>query len=223
MPDPEYLIEAPVGQVLPYLYAAVTGSAMGGLALTILVLVVTFFCSVSVTVATSRCTWAFARDKALPLHQIWSKVDKRLGTTLWALVLTTVVQMLVSLINIGSSSAFLAFVSVGVISLAIANAIPIAISVCNGRNEVNSAPWTMGAAVGWPVNMVALLWTAFEVVLFSMPQTLPVTGASMNYGSTVFVGLLIFGGIYYATYGHRGEKPEPHQQSRRGMLMSSRL
>jgi len=38
------------------------GSPGAGLALMFLVLVITIFCSISITVAASRCTWAFARD-----------------------------------------------------------------------------------------------------------------------------------------------------------------
>lgn len=207
MPALEYLIDAPVGQALPHLFAAVMGSPGGGLALTILVLVITFFCSTSITVAASRCTWAFARDKAIPLSRLWSRVDERHGVPIGALGLTTAVEMLLGLINLGSSSAFLAFVSVGVISLAVSYAIPITISMWHRRQEVNSARWTMGATIGWPVNVIAVLWIAFETVLFSMPQLLPVTEVSMNYAIVVFVGFMVLSAAWYAVYARKGEFP----------------
>lgn len=181
------------------------GSPGGGFALTFLVLVITLFCSISITVAASRCTWAFARDKAIPVSRLWSKVDARHGTPIWALVLTTVVQMLLGLINLGSSSAFLAFVSVGVISLAVSYGIPIAISMGNRRRDVNGARWTMGKAVGWVVNAVALLWIAFETVLFSMPTVLPVTESSMNYAIVVFLAFMAMSAVWYAVYARKGE------------------
>lgn len=176
------------------------GSPGGGLGLTFLVLVITLFCSISITVAASRCTWAFARDKAIPLSRLWSKVDTRHGTPIWALVLTTAVQMLLGLINLGSSSAFLAFVSVGVISLAVSYGIPIAISMAHWRKDVNAARWTMGKYLGWAVNVIALLWIAFETVLFSMPTTLPVTGVTMNYAIVVLVAFLAMSAVWYAVY-----------------------
>lgn len=179
----------------------------GGLGLTFLVLVITLFCSISITVAASRCTWAFARDNAIPMARLWSKVDARHGTPIWALVLTTVIQMLLGVIYLGSSSAFLAFVSVGVISLAVSYGIPIFISVFHRRKDVNGARWTMGRRVGWVVNIVALAWIMFETVLFSMPTVLPVTASSMNYAIVVFFGFMCISAVWYAVYARKGRQP----------------
>ncbi|KAI0484393.1 amino acid transporter [Xylariaceae sp. FL0804] len=203
LPDLEDILQAPVGQALPYIFGRVTGSPGGGLALTILVLIITFFCSISITVAASRCTWAFARDNAIPLASLWARVDERHGTPIWALALTTFIQLLLGLINLGSSSAFLAFVSVGVISLAVSYGIPIAISLSQRRKEVNSAKWTLGPVVGPIVNVLALAWIAFEVVLFSMPTALPVTAVSMNYAIVVFVGFMVVSAIWYGVYARK--------------------
>ncbi|KAK3318995.1 amino acid/polyamine transporter I [Apodospora peruviana] len=200
---------APVAQALPYIYQQVMGSAAGGLGLTILILFVTFFCSISITVAASRCTWAFARDNAIPLASVWSKVDHRFGTPIYALALCTVVQMLLGLINLGSSSAFVAFISVGVISLAVSYAIPIVISMYHFRREVNNARWTMGAIVGWPVNILACLFIAFECVLFSMPSLLPVDEVTMNYAIVVFFGFMVLSAVWYLVYAHKVYKGPP--------------
>lgn len=181
------------------------GTPGGGLALTVLVLIITLFCSISITVAASRTTWAFARDNAIPLARLWSKVDERHGTPIWALVLTTIIEMLLGLINLGSSSAFLAFVSVGVISLAVSYGIPIVISMFHKRKEVNSARWTLGNYIGPVVNLLAVLWIAFEVVLFSMPTALPVTEVSMNYAIVVFVGFMVLSAIWYGVYARKGK------------------
>ncbi|KAK4161048.1 putative amino acid permease [Cladorrhinum sp. PSN259] len=209
MPSLEYIMDAPVGQALPYIFAAVMGSPGGGLALTVLVLIITLFCSISITVAASRCTWAFARDKAIPVSRLFSQVNVKHGVPIWALVLTTVVEMLLGLINLGSSSAFLAFVSVGVISLAVSYAIPIVISMWHRRKEVNAAPWTLGNKVGWVVNIIAVLWIAFETVLFSMPQVLPVDEVTMNYAVVVFVGFLALSAVWYVIYAGKVYKGPP--------------
>lgn len=118
---------------------------------------------------------------------------------------TTVVQMLLGLINLGSSSAFLAFVSVGVISLAVSYGIPIAISLFHRRRDVNGARWTMGRTVGWVVNIIALLWIIFEMVLFSMPTVLPVTEVSMNYAIVVFFGFMAISAAWYAIHARKGK------------------
>ncbi|KAI0384834.1 amino acid transporter [Hypomontagnella monticulosa] len=199
----DIISEAPVAQALPYIFGRVIGSPGGAIALTLLVLVITLFCSISITVAASRCTWAFARDNAIPFASLWSKIDERHGTPILALALTTLIEMLLGLINLGSSSAFLAFVSVGVISLAVSYGIPIVISLLHSRKEVNSAKWTMGMSLGLVVNVLAVLWILFEVVLFSMPTALPVTEVSMNYAIVVFAGFMALSAIWYGVYARK--------------------
>jgi amino acid transporter len=204
MPALSDILSAPAGQALPYIYGVVMGTPGGGLGLTVLVLLITLFCSISITVAASRCTWAFARDQAIPLSSLWARVDERHGTPIWALTLTTIVQMLLGLINLGSSSAFLAFVSVGVIALAVSYAIPIAISMFHARREVDAARWHMSSLIGWVVNAIAVLWIAFEVVLFSMPTALPVTEVTMNYAIVVFCGFMFLSAVWYGVYARKG-------------------
>lgn len=199
------ILNAPSGQAIPYTFGVVMGTPGGGLGLTFLVLGVTLFCSISITNAASRCTWAFARDRAIPGSHIFSRVNDRLGVPLWALGLVTVVEMLLGLINLGSSSAFTAFVSVGVIALAVAYAVPIAISLfSNRRREVSQARWNCGPVIGPVVNVIALAWIAFELVLFSMPMALPVTAVSMNYASVVFAGFMAISGLWYVVHARKG-------------------
>jgi amino acid transporter len=205
MPPLGDILGAPSAQALPYIFHIVMGSPGGGLGLTFLVLGVTMFCSISITVAASRCTWAFARDDAIPGAKLFAIVNKRLGVPVWALILTTIVQMLLGLINLGSTSAFTAFVSVGVIALAVSYAIPIGISLLwNKRHEVNQAKWNCGPVIGTIANVVALVWISFEVVLFSMPTVLPVTVITMNYASVVLVGFMAIAAVWYGVYARKG-------------------
>ncbi|KAJ5185971.1 Amino acid/polyamine transporter I [Penicillium cf. griseofulvum] len=211
LPPLQDIINAPAGQALPYILARVMGSA-GGLGLISLVLVITVFCSISITVAASRATWAVARDDAIPLARLWARVNERWGVPVWALVLLTGIQMLLGLINLGSTSAFTAFVSVGVIGLAAAYAIPICLSLWYGREEVAKAPWNCGR-VGRVVNVVALAWIAFELVLFSMPTALPVTAVSMNYASVVFVGFMAISAVWFLVYARKSYKGPPESDA----------
>lgn len=209
LPALEDVVLAPYGQALPYIFYRVMGTPGGGLGLMSLVLVITLFCSISITTAASRCTWAFARDDAMPLAPLWSKVNHGLGVPVYALLLVTLVQLLLGLIYLGSTSAFTAFVSVGVIALAVSYAIPIGISVWHRRREVSTARWNCGPVIGPIVNGVALCWIAFEVVLFSMPTALPVTEVTMNYASVVFVGFLVISAVWYAIHARKAYKGPP--------------
>lgn len=212
LPPLEEIVNAPGGQALPFIFHKVMGSPGGGLGLTFLVLIITLFCSISITVAASRATWAAARDDAIPLAKLWARVDSRLGVPVWSLVLLTGIQMLLGLINLGSTSAFTAFVSVGVIALAVAYAMPIFFSLLHGRAEVQKAPWNCGRIIGTVVNCLALMWIGFELVLFSMPMALPVTAVTMNYASVVFVGFLTISAIWYFVHARKC-KFHPHLPS----------
>ena len=203
-PLPDILL-APQAQALPYIFHVVTGTPGGGLGLMFLVLAITMFCSISITVAASRTTWAMARDDALPLSKLWSKVSDAYGVPMWALVLVTLVQMLLGLINLGSTSAFYAFVSVGVMALAVSYAIPIGTSMWYRREEVVKARWKLPPGVGWVVNSIAVSWIAFECVLFSMPTALPTTLIAMNYASVVLVGFMALAGIWYVVHARKGK------------------
>lgn len=164
---------------------------------------VAVFCCISITTAASRTLWAFARDQAIPFSSIWSKlIGDQVPIT--ALALLTVVQMLLGLVNLGSTSAFTAFASCGVIALAAAYAIVIAISLFTGRKAVSTARWRCPSLVGYFVNIMSIAWVAFQLVLFSMPAALPVTVASMNYASVVLVGFMFISFVYYVVYGRNG-------------------
>lgn len=164
---------------------------------------VAVFCCISITTAASRTLWAFARDQAIPFSSLWSKLvgDQ---VPLSALALLTVVQMLLGLVNMGSTSAFTAFASCGVIALAAAYAIVIAISLFTGRKAVATARWRCPPLIGYFVNIMSIAWVAFQLVLFSMPAALPVTVETMNYASVVLVGFMFISFIYYIAYGRKG-------------------
>lgn len=208
LPPMADIVDAPYGQVLPYIFHMVMGTRGGGVGLSALVLMIVLFCSISITNAASRTTWAFARDSALPLSRVWAHVNTRLQVPLWALVLTTVVQMLLGLINLGNSTAFTAFISMGVIALAASYAIPIVISMLHGRREVSNARWNCGK-VGWVINVMAVSWIIFEVFLFSMPGSLPVTPVSMNYASVVWAGFGVLAAIWYIVHARKVYKGPP--------------
>lgn len=191
---------------LPYIFHTVMGSPGGGLALMFFILGVAIFCSISITVAASRCTWAFARDGAIPGHKWLSKVNKD-QTPVNALALLTIIQMLLGLINFGSTAAFTAFASVGTIALAVAYATPVAASMLQGRRAVATARFGWPKLVGWTVNIVTVLWVGFQVVLFSMPAALPVTLLTMNWASVVFVGFMAISLAYYLLFARKSTYP----------------
>ena len=70
---------------------------------------------------------------------------------------------------------------------------------------MNTAKWTLGPLFGTIANVVAVLWIAFEVVLFSMPVAIPVTVVSMNYAAVVYVGFAFLAAVWYLIHARKGK------------------
>ncbi|KAF2840395.1 putative GABA permease [Patellaria atrata CBS 101060] len=202
LPPVELLLGVANGQPIGLLFKTVTGSAGGGFGLLFLILGIWFFAGVGALTAASRCTYAFARDGAIPGSRIWKRVDKRFDIPLWGLVLSTVVDCLLGLIYFGSAAAFNAFTAVATICLSTSYGLPILVSVLRGRKMVRHSTFSLGR-FGYAINLICIFWICLAVVLFCMPVALPVTASSMNYASVVFAG---FASISVAWYFVRGRK-----------------
>lgn len=92
LPDVSLLLAVANGQPIGLVFKTATGSAGGGFGLLFLILGILFFAGVGALTAASRCTYAFARDGAIPFSSLWAKVDKRFDIPLMGLALSTVVD-----------------------------------------------------------------------------------------------------------------------------------
>jgi amino acid transporter len=202
LPDVQLLLDVANGQPIGLLFKTVTGSAAGGFGLLFLILGILFFAGTGALTAASRCTYAFARDGAIPGSRLWAKVDKRFDIPLGALILSTAVDCLLGLIYFGSSAAFNSFTGVATICLSTSYGMPILISVIRGRQAVKNSSYSLGR-FGYAINVATIIWICLAVVLFCMPVSLPVEPATMNYASVVFAGFAL---ISIAWYFIRGRK-----------------
>ncbi|KAF9732189.1 hypothetical protein PMIN06_009905 [Paraphaeosphaeria minitans] len=202
LPDVQLLLDVANGQPIGLLFKTVTGSAGGGFGLLFLILGILFFAGTGALTAASRCTYAFARDGAIPGSRLWKRVDKRFDIPLWALVLSTVVDCLLGLIYFGSSAAFNSFTGVATICLSTSYGMPILISVLRKRRAVKHSSFSLGRFGYW-INIATLCWICLAVVLFCMPVSLPVEAASMNYASVVFAGFAAISVIWYFIRGRK--------------------
>ncbi|TKA58994.1 hypothetical protein B0A49_11850 [Cryomyces minteri] len=202
LPDVQVLLAVASGQPLGLLFKLVTGSAAGGFGLLFLILGVLFFAGVGALTASSRCTYAFARDGAIPGSRIWSRVDKRFDFPLWGLVLSTVIDCLLGLIYFGSTAAFNSFTGVATICLGTSYGIPILISLLRGRKMVKNSSFSLGR-FGFAINCLTIVWLLLATVLFCMPVALPVQPATMNYASVVFAGFASISVVWYFVRGRK--------------------
>ncbi|PBP28132.1 GABA permease [Diplocarpon rosae] len=202
LPDVSLLLSVANGQPIGLIFKIATGSAGGGFALLFLILGILFFAGVGALTAASRCTYAFARDGAIPGSNLWKRVDRRLDIPLWGLVLATVVDSILGCIYFGSTSAFNAFTGVATICLSVSYGIPILVSLLRGRRAVRHSTFSLGR-FGFFINAATIVWIALAIVLFCMPTAIPVTSVSMNYASVVFSGFAMISVVWYIISGRK--------------------
>jgi amino acid transporter len=155
LPDLAMLVALPSGQPVPTIIKTAVGSSGGAIALLLPLMVLAILCGTACTTAASRCTWAFARDGGIPGSKWWSRVHPKLDLPLNAMMLSMAIQILLGLIYFGSSTAFNAFSGVGVISLTVSYAAPIAVSMLGGRAQLKGAKFSLGK-FGWVLNGIAM-------------------------------------------------------------------
>ncbi|KAG7981152.1 hypothetical protein I3843_05G218100 [Carya illinoinensis] len=181
------------------------GNGVGGIICLGVVAVAIFFCGMSSVTSNSRMAYAFSRDGAMPFSSVWHKVNKQ-EVPINAVWLSAFISFCMALTSLGSLVAFQAMVSIAVIGLYIAYALPIFFRVTLARKSFIPGPFNLGRygiIVGW----VAVLWVATISVLFSLPVAYPVTNETLNY-TPVAVGCLfvltVSSWIFSARHWFRG-------------------
>ncbi|KAL8852460.1 MAG: hypothetical protein Q9221_002690 [Calogaya cf. arnoldii] len=208
MPDQAELAALLSAQPTPVIIKSAIGSSGGTIALLLPLLVLALFCGIGCTTASSRCTWAFARDGAIPGSKWWKQVNEKLDVPLNAMMMIMVVELVLGLIYFGSAAAFNAFSGVGVICLTLSYACPIFVNLITGRKQVAAGNFYLGK-LGWFCNVVAIGWSALALPLFCMPTAIPVVPDYMNYASVVFFAFFIVATAWYFVWGKKNYRGPP--------------
>ncbi|KAI1844989.1 hypothetical protein JX265_008426 [Neoarthrinium moseri] len=110
------LEENPIYPFMAIFYNAV-GSLAGATVMSAFVVILAFSATTGLVSSTSRVYWAFARDRGLPGWRILKKVSRRTSIPVYCVMITVTVSIILSLINIGSATAFNGVISISVAGL----------------------------------------------------------------------------------------------------------
>jgi choline transport protein len=147
-------------------------------------------------------------------------VHPKLKLPLNALALVSVISFLLSLIYIGSSTAFNAIISLQALALAVSYLIPILfITIRKLRNhETAYGKFSLGRW-GLFINLFSLAYLVFIIIWMPFPQFLPVTGNSMNYAGPL-LGAVILGALLdWSINGRkRFQVPVPPKERHRELI-----
>lgn len=175
----------------PNPFIHVLTSALGGLG-TVLVWVAVaamWFCGLASVTSNSRMLYAFARDGGLPYSWVISRVSPRWQSPHVAVWVSVAMAFLVSV----WASAYSVMAALSTIALYASYALPVFLAlVARRRGWPRTGPWTLGRA-GGAVNVVAVAWVLFMVVLMSLP---PNQLAGYTFAATVaLLAAAWFGGV----------------------------
>ena len=166
-----------------------------------------FFCSMACMTSCSRMMFAFSRDGAVPGARLWAKLSKS-QVPANAVIATSVIAILITLpalveVNIGTAdapiivpTAFYAVVSVAVIGLYVAFAIPIYLRWRAG-NRFKQGPWNLGNKWKWmaPVAVIEIAIISVYFILPTTPMGWPgnpdFSWKFVNYASILMIGSLL--------------------------------
>jgi amino acid transporter len=129
-----------------------------------------FFCGMSAITSASRMLYAFSRDRAVPGHGFWSRLNHR-HVPAHAVILIAVLAFILALPAYSGDAFFVyaAVTSVATIGLYVAYIIPVYLRFRAG-DSFDAGPWNLGRKYK-VINIIAMLWVAFICVLFILPVT----------------------------------------------------
>ena len=161
------------------------------------------FCGLACLTSGSRMCFAFSRDGAFGtrLSRTLARVDQK-GVPYMAVIFMAICALIITIPALQGNEAgdpfpwaFFAVVSITVIGLYIAFAIPIYYRWRHGDGW-DSGPWNLGGKYRW-MNPFAVLWTIYITIIFCLPFTPAAVPwndefdyQALNY-APVMVGLLL--------------------------------
>ncbi len=168
-----------------------------------------FFCTTACQTSASRMLFAFSRDRAVPGHQLWSKVNSTkvpangvMITATIAAIITLPALVPVEINGAPVPVAFFAVVSIGVVGLYLCFAVPIYYRWKAG-DSFEHGRWNLGSKYKWmaPVAIVEIIVTSiiamFPTSLGGMPWDPSFEWKFVNYTPLLVGGVLVLLFVYW--------------------------
>lgn len=167
--------------------------------------VMAMFSNLSVVATASRQLFAFARDSAVPFSPWFSQVSSRWNLPLNSLLFTFLTSTLLSLINLGSSTALNSITSLA--TNALLSSYICSIGCLIWRRITNqpmlSSKFTLGRW-GLLINIASEIFLVMAFILAFFPLTKDPDAASMNWNILIYGAVISFSLVYYLLRGrHR--------------------
>lgn len=179
-----------------------TQSHAGATIMTCIITLLTLCSAISNVATASRQMFAFARDNGLPFARIISHVRPGLDVPLNAIIISFFCTALLSLINLGSTVAFNAILSIGVVALLTSYITSIGCILLKRVRGEELLPrrWSLGVPLGWFCNIFGLAYVIVAFIFAFFPISNHPNAESMSWASAVYGGVGIVATFYYVFY-----------------------
>ncbi|KAG2143445.1 amino acid/polyamine transporter I [Suillus bovinus] len=185
---------ANVGQPMAQIFFNSFGQK-GTLALWSFVVLVQYMMGSSMVLASSRQTFAFSRDGALPFSSFLYRMNSFTKTPVNTVWFVAIVSIILGLLSFAGPQAVNAIFSLSVTALYIAYAIPI-IARFVFKNNFKPGPFNLGI-FSIPVAFIAVSYMIIMDIVFFFPTTPQTDVANMNYTVVVLGGILFLSILWY--------------------------
>lgn len=169
-------------QPLPAVFAIVQMAlgARAGTAVLGLTVLAMWFCGLATVTSLSRTFYAFARDKGMPLAELWSRISPRHQVPTAAIWLSVALAFAVLIY----SGAYAVVTSLSVLGFYLSYIMPVYLGYRRRSLWISKrGPWHLSSYSNM-MNLLACAWTVFICVIMLMPpNTLPCLGIAGGVGT----------------------------------------
>lgn len=198
-------LNTPTGYPLLEIFYAATKSNAAASGMLMMFVLPGFVALLNGLASVTRLTWAFARDEGLPFSSYFVHISSWHKIPLRALFLVSTIIVLLAVINIGSTTAFNALLSLATLGQYISYLIPIIFLLIKRIRAPQEVRWGSFRLGKWgiPLNIFVIMYGIYIVIFLPFPPNYPVTATNMNYAAPVFLAVVFFAVIDWFVRGHK--------------------
>ncbi|KAI3324961.1 amino acid transporter-like protein [Xylariaceae sp. AK1471] len=171
--------------------------------------------------STSRVYWAFARDRGLPGWKSLKRVNPNTNIPTNSVITTSIIAVILSLVNIGDTTAFNGVVSIAIAALfssylisaglllyrrltsGIRTISPDDVLTNTTGSSLTWGPWRLPGALGIANNVFSCLYLVYILFFSFWPANQHVTAQNFNYAVLVTGAVLLFSMLYYILWARK--------------------
>ncbi|KAG5743892.1 hypothetical protein H9Q72_012139 [Fusarium xylarioides] len=211
--DIDAIIATSTGVPVIELVRLATGSRVAAIVFCCILLVNMVGSSLGSAITMSRQGFAFARDIGLFWNERLTYLSPRTNLPTWSINLSSAIVVVIGLIYLFSLTAFNAIIGAQAVCQIISFGFPALLLLLTKRSSLpSSASWNFGR---WSnmIYTVTILYCVVVVIVAFIPQTHPVTAATMNYTILIMGCLAAAMATGWLLEGHSKFSPPTHDET----------